>query len=68
MKNEESDGEPITTDSFFVVCKQTGLDLDDLDHMTIGGCLDFIDEYIEYKKPNKKKKARKAKQSDFDAF
>lgn len=31
--------------------------------------LDYIDEYLEMKNPNKKKKAaRKAMQSDFDTF
>jgi hypothetical protein len=35
--------------------------------MTIGMVLDFIQEFIDQNKP-KKKKARKAKQEDFDAF
>jgi hypothetical protein len=35
--------------------------------MTIGMCLDFIDEYIEMNKPEKEK-IRKASQSDFDVF
>ncbi len=37
--------------------------------MTIGDCLDYIDEYVEIQNPQKKKdKTRKAKQSDYDAF
>jgi hypothetical protein len=36
--------------------------------MTIGGCLDFIEEYVEQNNPNKKKKARRASQADFDSF
>jgi hypothetical protein len=35
--------------------------------MTIGMCLDYIEEYIDMEKP-KEKKARKALQSDFDSF
>jgi len=35
--------------------------------MTIGMCLDYIDEYIEMNKPDKEK-SRKATQADFDKF
>lgn len=35
--------------------------------MTIGMCLDYIDEYIERQKPQKQK-VRQAGQSDFDSF
>lgn len=32
-------------------------------------CLDYIDEYLETKNPNKKEtKSRKATQDDFDSF
>lgn len=47
--------------------KQVGLDYDDLEMMTIGMCLDFMDEYIDRKDP-KRKKVRQAKQKDFDSF
>lgn len=37
--------------------------------MTIGDCLDYIDEYVEMQNPQKEKnKTRKASQSDYDAF
>lgn len=38
--------------------------------MTIGMCLDYVDEYVEMTNPKKKKKAkvRKANQDDFDKF
>jgi hypothetical protein len=36
--------------------------------MTIGFCKDYIDSYIEKNDPKKKKKARRAVQSDFDSF
>lgn len=35
--------------------------------MTIGMCIDFIDEFVEMNKPEKDK-IRKASQSDFDTF
>ncbi len=37
--------------------------------MTIGMCLDFAEEYIDQKNPNRKnEKSRSATQSDFDNF
>lgn len=38
--------------------------------MTVGMVLDYIDEYLEMKNPNKKEKksVRKATQADFDSF
>ncbi|WP_088825656.1 hypothetical protein [Listeria goaensis] len=42
--------------------------VDELDMMTLGSCLDYFAEYEEAQNPDKKKKARKAKQADFDAF
>jgi hypothetical protein len=35
--------------------------------MTIGMCLDYIEEYIETEKPAKQRR-RKASQKDFDSF
>lgn len=49
------------------MCKQVKLYNDDLENMTIGMCLDYIDEYIEQKDPNRKK-IRNATQSDFENF
>jgi hypothetical protein len=59
--------DPISTELYQVICYQAGLRMDDLLIMTVGNCLDFIQEFVEYNKPAKKK-ARKAKQSDFDNF
>ena len=39
----------------------------DLENMTIGMALDYIEEYFEMKNP-KKQKIRKASQADFDNF
>lgn len=39
----------------------------DLEILTIGMCLDYIEEFLETEKPAKQRK-RKATQSDMDAF
>lgn len=44
-----------------------GLTKFDLEDMTIGNIIDFIDDYIERRKPESQK-VRKASQTDFDAF
>jgi hypothetical protein len=49
------------------MCKKAGLTFDEMDQLTIGGCLDFVDEFIEQSKPSKPK-ARQASQADFDKF
>jgi hypothetical protein len=49
------------------MCKKSGLDRADMDDMTIGMCLDFIDEFIESQNP-KERKAKRASQADYDAF
>lgn len=38
-----------------------------MEDMTIGMCLDYIDEWIEMNNPQNKK-TRQATQSDFDSF
>ncbi len=38
-----------------------------MEYMTIGMCLDYVDEYMEMKKPAKER-VRKATQNDFDKF
>ena len=51
------------------MCKQSGLDRTDMEDMTIGGCLDYIDTYIDYKNPDREKnQIKKANQTDFDNF
>ena len=55
-------------DAFLFICKEVGLNRDDMEDMTIGFCLDYIDTFIEQRNPNKKKKPKKASQKDFDAF
>jgi hypothetical protein len=36
--------------------------------MTVGNCLDYVQEYIDAQNPKKEKRSRKAKQADFDSF
>lgn len=51
------------------MCKETNLEHDDLEYMTIGMALDYIDEYIERKNPDRKNNSvRDASQNDFDKF
>ncbi|AWK52786.1 hypothetical protein DIC82_18080 [Clostridium beijerinckii] len=57
----------ITTESFILLCRKCDLYREDLEDMTIGMCLDFIEEYIEMNKPSNKK-VRIASQKDFDNF
>ncbi|MEK5081145.1 hypothetical protein MKX73_19660 [Solibacillus sp. FSL W7-1436] len=65
MKNP---AESVSTEKFLILCKEAGLTHDDLEHMTFGMALDYIDEYFEMKNPNKKPKTVNAGQSDFDKF
>nr|WP_038509948.1 hypothetical protein [Lysinibacillus varians] len=59
----------MSTEQFLVLCRECNLSHDDLETMTFGMCLDYIDEYLETKNPNKKEtKVRKATQADFDSF
>ncbi|MGG3046214.1 hypothetical protein ABEO76_24305 [Bacillus anthracis] len=61
--------EPFTTETFLLLCYKTGLSRADLDDMTIGMCLDYIDAYIDMQNPEKnKEKERKASQEDFNNF
>lgn len=58
----------LTTESFFMTCKLVGLSIEDLEMMTIGECLDYIDNYVDIKNGKQEEKVRKATQDDFDAF
>ena len=65
---DSSSGEPFTNESFFYVCRQVGLTSEDMEEMTIGDCLDYVQEYIDNQKKDEKTTARKATQEDFDNF
>lgn len=51
-----------------MTCKLVGLTLDDMEYMTIGQCLDYVDEYFRLKNGDKEETVRNARQSDFDSF
>lgn len=50
-----------------VMCYRCKLSQSDLELMTIGMCLDYVEEYVEQQKPPEQK-VRKATQNDFDSF
>ena len=60
----------MNTELFLYLCKQVGLDIHEMDeYLTIGACIDYIEEYIENnKKEEKPSKGRKATQEDFANF
>jgi len=39
-----------------------------MEYMTIGECLDYIENYVDVKNGKQEKTTRKANQDDFDAF
>lgn len=54
---------------FLLVCKQADLDFIDMDEMTIGMCLDYVEEYVEIHDPKRSKsRSRRATQVDYDSF
>ena len=55
----------MTTELFLFLCKKSELTRDDMEDMTIGMCIDYMQEVIEFNNPNKSKKAT---QKDFDSF
>jgi spore germination protein YaaH len=57
----------ITTEAFLSLCRKAKLTHEDMEIMTIGMCLDYIEEYVDMNNP-KKSSNRKATQSDFDSF
>ena len=48
---DEMNGEVITTESFILLCRKCDLYRADLEDMTVGMCLDYIEEYIKMNKP-----------------
>lgn len=58
----------MTTELFLFLCKKSELTTYDMEEMTIGMCLDYMEEVIRQNKGESKKESRNATQSDFDAF
>ncbi|MBS6888631.1 MAG: hypothetical protein E6377_17960 [Clostridium sp.] len=57
----------MTTELFLFLCKKVDLDKNDMEDMTIGMCIDYMEEVVSNNSPDKKK-CRKATQADFDSF
>lgn len=57
----------MTTEMYLLLTRDAKLLSDDLETMTVGMVLDYVDYYFEIKHP-KKDKAREASQNDFDSF
>lgn len=57
---------------FQALAYKCGLRLEDLESMTVGMILDYVNDYVEMQKPEEEKSAkgtvRRATQADFDAF
>lgn len=51
-----------------MACKLAGLTLDDMEMMTIGECLDYIENYVDIKNGKQEETIRNATQEDFDSF
>lgn len=58
----------MTTELFLFLCKKVELSKEDMEDMTIGMCIDYMEEVIEMNNGEKNPKARKATQADFDSF
>ena len=52
---------------YLLMCKKSKLSIDDMKYLSIGMCLDYIDEYFD-SLDTKKSKKRKANQDDFNSF
>lgn len=58
----------MSTELFLFLCKKVELSKDDIEDMTIGMCIDYMEEVIERSSTENKNKPRKATQADFDSF
>lgn len=56
----------LSTETFLVLCYKSGLSRIDLEDLTVGMCLDYIEEYLDLQRP--KDTIRYATQNDFDSF
>ena len=68
VSSSSSSNKTINTEMYLVLCKECGLQNDDLETMTIGMVLDYIEEYLQTKNPDKKPKVLEASQGHFDSF
>ena len=66
MKPMEASEEIFTVESYLSCCKETGLSIDDLKHISIGMALDYQTDYVALR--SDKPQTRRATQADFDNF
>lgn len=64
----EGKSEGMSTEQFIALCYKCKLSYADIDIMTIGGCLDYIDEWIDLHDEEKEPEVREATQADIDRF
>ncbi len=64
MQNEE---DLPSTEEFLALCYKCKLTNDDLEEMTYGDCIDYIDSYLDLHDTNKER-VKIADQSDIDRF
>ncbi|MGT2951586.1 hypothetical protein, partial [Streptococcus cuniculi] len=60
--------EVFTVESYLSCCKETGLSIDDLKHITLGMALDFQTDYVNLRMNDEEGSTRRATQADIDAF
>ena len=66
-ESESASDEVFTVESYLACCKETGLSIDDLKHISLGMALDYQTDYVNMRTETKKS-SRQATQSDFDSF
>ncbi|WP_196299542.1 hypothetical protein, partial [Streptococcus pneumoniae] len=66
-ESESASEEIFTVESYLSCCKETGLSIDDLKHISIGMALDYQTDYVNLRSEDKGGE-RKATQADFDSF
>lgn len=60
--------EPLTDEQFYIMMNKIGINLSDMENMTIAQCLDYVQEWIDLNSESENTGNRKATQADFDAF
>lgn len=54
----------MTVSEYLYYCKQTGLSIDEMSKMTMGMCLDHIEEWVAARTKKENLQPRKATQAD----
>ena len=67
IKQKQQVKKSLRQKAIYFCCKETGLSIDDLKHVSIGMALDYQTDYVNLR-TNETSNTRKANQSDFDNF